>query len=563
MSDVMENLQNTIKESIKDGLHRAKEEGAITFQEVPDFILEVPREKSHGDFATNIAMQLTKQAKTAPRVIAQAIVDHMDTAGSYIQGIEIAGPGFINFKLDQNWLYDVLEDIQRKRESYGRIAMGQGKKINVEFVSANPTGPMHMGNARGGALGDSLAAVLDAAGYKVTKEFYINDAGNQIERFGQSLEARYLQLLGQEAQIPEGGYQGEDITQHMRDFIEIEGDRYLEVDSESRRADFVKYALKKNIDKLKKDLGDYGIDYDVWFSEKNQLHKTGAVNEVIEILKEKGHTYEKDGALWFKSSEFGGEKDEVLVRNNGIPTYFAADIAYHRDKLEKRGFDLAINIWGADHHGHVARLKGALDAIGLDGEQLEVIIMQLVRLYRDGEVARMSKRKGQTITLSDLVEEVGRDAARFFFNMRSADSHLDFDLDLATKQSSENPVFYVQYAHARISSILRQMEQEGVTVDMIQGANSKLLKEEQELDLIRKLADLPQEIEIAARNFEPSRITHYVLDLASLLHSFYNACRVRVEDEELMKARLLLILCTRQVLSNVLNLLGIHAPDKM
>lgn len=563
MSDVMESLQESIKKIIQDGLYKAKEEGAIDFQEMPDFILEVPRGKSHGDFATNIAMQLTKQAKTAPRVIAQVIVDHMDTARSYIQEVEIAGPGFINFKLDQNWLYDVLKDIQKKGESYGRINIGQGKKINVEFVSANPTGPMHMGNARGGALGDSLAAVLDAAGYEVTKEFYINDAGNQIERFGQSLEARYLQLLGQEGQIPEGGYQGEDITQHMRDFIKIEGDSYLEVDSETRRADFVKYALEKNIHQLKKDLKDYGIDYDVWFSEKNELHKTGAVKEVIEILKEKGHTYEKDGALWFKSSEFGGEKDEVLLRNNGIPTYFAADIAYHRDKLEKREFDLAINIWGADHHGHVARLKGALDAIGLSGEKLEVIIMQLVRLYRDGEVARMSKRKGQTITLSDLVEEVGRDAARFFFNMRSADSHLDFDLDLATKQSSENPVFYVQYAHARICSILHQMEQEGVTIDLIRQANPKLLKEEQELDLIRKLADLPQEIEIAARNFEPSRITHYVLDLASLLHSFYNACRVRVEDEELMKARLLLISCTRQVLFNVLKLLGIHAPKKM
>lgn len=563
MSDVMENLQNNIKKSIQDGLLKAKEEGKLSFDEIPEFILEVPREKTHGDFASNIAMQMAKQAKKAPRVIAQSIVDHMDTEGTYINHIEIAGPGFINFKLDQSWLYEVLNDIGQKKESYGHSPMGQGKKINVEFVSANPTGPMHMGNARGGALGDSLAALLKAAGYEVTKEFYINDAGNQIERFGESLEARYLQLLGHKAQIPEGGYQGEDITEHMRNFIEIEGERYLNVDPETRRTVFVDYALKKNIDRLQKDLGDYGIHYDVWFSEKNQLHKTGAVKEVIELLKEKGHTYEKDGALWFKSSEFGGEKDEVLIRNNGIPTYFAADIAYHRDKLEKRNFDLAINIWGADHHGHIARLKGALEAIGIDPEKLEVIIIQLVRLYRNGEIARMSKRSGKAITLSDLVEEVGKDAARFFFNLRSAGSHLDFDLDLAVKQSNENPVFYVQYAHARICSILRQMEKEGITLDIIQTANPSLLKEEQELDLIRRLADLPQEIEIAAHNLDPSRITHYVLDVASLFHSFYNACRVRVEDEELMKARLLLILCTRQVLANVLKLLGIDAPERM
>ncbi|SJZ66118.1 arginine--tRNA ligase [Garciella nitratireducens] len=563
MNNVMENLQNSIKKCIQEGLLAAKNQGELSFDEIPEFILEVPREKSHGDFATNIAMQMAKQAKKAPRVIAQSIVNYMNTEGTYIDKIEIAGPGFINFKLDQSWLYEVLKDIQQKKDSYGEISIGKGKRINVEFVSANPTGPMHMGNARGGALGDSLAALLKAAGYEVTKEFYINDAGNQIERFGESLEARYLQLLGEKAEIPEGGYQGEDITEHMRNFIEIEGDRYLKVDSETRRATFVEYALQKNIDRLKKDLEEYGIHYDVWFSEKKKLHETGAVKEVVEILKERGHTYEKDGAVWFKCSEFGGEKDEVLVRKNGIPTYFAADIAYHRDKLEKRKFDLAINIWGADHHGHIARLKGALEAIGIDPDKLEVIIIQLVRLYRNGEIARMSKRSGKSITLSDLVEEIGKDAARFFFNLRSADSHLDFDLDLAVKQSNENPVFYVQYAHARICSILRQMQKEGVCLDQIQTANPNLLKEEQELDLIRRLADLPQEIEIAARNLDPSRITHYVLDVASLFHSFYNACRVRVEEEELMKARLLLVVCTRQVLKNVLMLLGVNAPERM
>lgn len=561
MSDIMNTIEKNIMMGIKNALLKAKEQGQISFEKIPDFILEVPREKSHGDFATNIAMQLTKQAKKNPRVIAQTIIENIDTQGTYIHKIEIAGPGFINFKLDTTWLYDVLRDIEEKKNSYGRINLGQGKRVNVEFVSANPTGPMHMGNGRGGALGDSIAAILEMAGYEVTREFYINDAGNQIEKFGQSLEARYLQLHGQEAEIPEGGYQGEDITEHMREFIELEGDSYLNADPQTRRTALIDYALKKNIDRLKNDLGDYGINFDVWFPE-HKLHDS-RLEETVNLLKERGHTYEKEGALWFKSSEFGGEKDEVLIRNNGFPTYFAVDIAYHMDKLKVREFDWAINIWGADHHGHVARLKGALDAVGIDSSRLEVIIMQLVRLFRNGEIARMSKRKGKAITLSDLVDEVGKDAARFFFNMRSSDSHLDFDLDLAVKQSNENPVFYVQYAHARICSILRQMEVEGVTAEEIKGADPKLLKEEQELDLLRRLAELPGEIEIAARNLEPSRITRYVLDVASLLHSFYNACRVRVEDKELMKARLLLILCTRQVIYNVLTLLGISSPEKM
>lgn len=557
----MKNIENKIIQAIKDALLKAKEKGEIDFERLPDFILEVPREKTHGDFASNVAMQLTKQAKKNPRLIAQTIIDNLDTRGSYIHEIEIAGPGFINFKLDQAWLYDVLADITEKKQSYGDINLGKGKKVNIEFVSANPTGPMHMGNGRGGALGDSLAAILERTGYNVTKEFYINDSGNQIEKFGQSLEARYLQLHGLEAEIPEGGYQGEDITQHMREFIALHGDVYLQIDSPTRRSTFIEYALKANIDTLKEDLSDYGIHFDVWFPE-SQLHAY-KVAEAVNILKERGHTYEKDGALWFKSSEFGGEKDEVLIRQNGFPTYFVVDIAYHINKLQTREFDLAINVWGADHHGHVARLKGAMDAVGMDSSRLEVVIMQLVRLFRDGEIARMSKRKGQAITLSDLVDEVGRDAARFFFNTRSSDSHLDFDLDLAVKQSNENPVFYVQYAHARISSILRQMEAEGITQEDIEKANPKLLKEEQELDLLHKLAELPGEMEIAARNLEPSRITRYVLEVASLLHSFYNACRVRVEDQELMKARLLLILSTRQVIRNVLKLLGISSPDKM
>ena len=562
MSGSIENLQNSIKESIKKALEKAMKEQAFTIEEIPEIILEVPREKAHGDFATNIAMQLTKQAKKPPRVIAQAIVDNMDTQGTYIQNTTIAGPGFINFQLENSWLVEVLKEIDAKRENYGKIQIGQGKTVNVEFISANPTGPMHMGNARGGALGDSLAEILKAAGYEVTKEFYINDAGNQIEKFGQSLEARYLELLGQDAEVPEGGYQGEDIVQHMRNFIELQGDKYLQEEPQVRRKACIDYALQKNVDRLKQDLGEYGIHFDLWFSEES-MHKSNLIQDTIETLEKRGHTYKKDGALWFKSSEFGGDKDEVLIRNNGIPTYFAADIAYHRNKLQVRNFDLAINIWGADHHGHVARLKGAMEALGIEPSRLEVIIMQLVRLMRNGEVARMSKRKGQSITLSDLVEEVGKDAARFFFNMRTADSHLDFDLDLAVKQSNENPVFYVQYAHARICSILRQMKKEGITLDVIQDAHLELLKEEPELELMRRLADLPEEIAIVARTLEPSRITRYALDLAGLLHSFYNACRVKVEDQELMKARLMLVACTRQVLENVLTLLGITAPERM
>lgn len=561
MNNVMNTIEKNILSSIKDSLLKAKELGEIEYDEIPDFILEVPREKDHGDFATNIAMQLTKQAKKNPRLIAQSIIDHLDTQGTFIEKVEIAGPGFINFKLDNSWLYDVLKDISIKKEKYGAIDLGKGKRINLEFVSANPTGPMHMGNGRGGALGDSLAAILEMAGYNVTREFYINDAGNQIEKFGQSLEARYLQLFGREGQVPEGGYEGEDITQHAKKFIEIHGDSYLDVDAHTRRKALIDYALEKNINQLKKDLKDYGINFDVWFPE-HKLHDS-ALGEAMELLNKRGQIYEKDGAIWFKASDFGAEKDEVLIRNNGFPTYFAVDIAYHINKLKTRNFDLAINIWGADHHGHVARLKGAMDAVGIDSSRLEVIIMQLVRLFRNGEIARMSKRKGKSITLSDLVEEVGRDAARFFFNMRSSDSHLDFDLDLAIKQSNENPVFYVQYAHARICSILRQMEEAGLSAEDINQANPSLLKEEQELDLMRKLAELPGEIEIAARNLEPSRITRYVLDVASLLHSFYNACRVRVEDRELMKARLLLISSTRQVIYNVLKILGISAPEKM
>jgi len=434
----------------------------------------------------------------------------------------------------------------------------------VEFVSANPTGPMHMGNARGGALGDCLASVLDWAGYDVTREFYVNDAGNQIEKFGKSLEARYIQQLkGEDAiEFPEDGYHGDDITEHAKAFIEIEGDKYLDVSAEERKAALVGYALEKNVNYLKTDLEKYRIFYDVWFRE-SELHKSGKVQDAIDRLTKAGYTYEEDGAIWINCEKMGLEKNEVLVRNNGIPTYFAADIAYHINKIETRGYDLCIDVWGADHHGHVARMKAALAACGIDPDKFEVSLMQLVRLTRDGEAVRMSKRTGKAITLTDLLEDVSVDAARFLFNMRMAGSHLDFDLDLAVKQESENPVYYVQYAHARICSIIRVLKEEGIDVKSFGEITPEVLCEKEEIALLKKLCDLPEEIRAAAETREPARITRYVMDLASAFHTFYNACRVKVEDKELMNARLKLVDSTRIVIQGVLKMLKITAPEKM
>lgn len=561
MTDILAGIQNDIKTVIDSAITKARERGELNVNEIPDYIIEVPREKAHGDFATNAAMLLPRQAKLPPGKIAEIIIANMDLTGTYVERVEAAGPGFINFYLNNEWLTDVIAVIVKEGDAYGRCDEGKGEKINVEFVSANPTGPMHMGNARGAALGDSLANLLEAVGYDVTREFYINDAGNQIENFGRSLEARYLQLLGKDAEVPENGYYGEDIIEHMRELIESEGDKYLNVGEEERRAYFIKYALEKNLARMKKDLENFGVKFDIWFSEQ-KLHEGGHVEETIKMLKEKGLTYEKDGALWFKASLFGAEKDEVLIRNNGVPTYFAADIAYHRNKFE-RGFVKAIDIWGADHHGHVPRMKGSMEALGYDPDRLHIIIMQLVRLYRNGEIARMSKRTGRAVTLADLVDEVGKDAARFFFNMRGADTHLDFDLDLAVSQSSDNPVFYVQYAHARISSILRQVRENGIQVPDIKEARLNLLGEESELAILRKLADFPAEVLNSARKYEPHHLTRYALELASLFHTFYNSCRVIGEDENLMGARLLLIKAVRQVLKNTLTLLGITAPERM
>lgn len=525
--------------------------------------LEIPKDKQHGDFACNIAMLLAKSLRMPPRKIADAIAAEIETGGE-IERVEVAGAGFINFYLSNSRLYSVMRAIEEEGSGYGRINIGNGKRVVVEFVSANPTGPMHMGNARGGALGDCMASVLEYVGYDVTREFYVNDAGNQIEKFGKSLEARYIQQLKGEdaAEFPEDGYHGEDITEHAKAFIAINGDRYLSTSSEERKKALVDYALEKNVTALKRDLEKYRIVYDVWFRE-SKLHKEGKVQDAVKRLTDGGWTYEKEGAIWLNCIKMGFEKDEVLIRHNGIPTYFAADIAYHINKLEERGFDLAIDVWGADHHGHVARMKAALEAVGIDSSKFEVVLMQLVRLTRDGEVVRMSKRTGKAITLTDLLEDVSIDAARFLFNMRTAGSHLDFDLDLAVKQESDNPVYYVQYAHARICSILRVLGGEGIKVKKFGEIRAELLTEPAELELLGKLAELPEEIRMSAESREPARLTRYVTELATAFHSFYNSCRVKTEDEELMDARLKLVDCTRIVIEGVLKMLKIDAPEKM
>ena len=564
----MKNIISTINEQLESVIGNAlatlEDQGKIKFPQghLVEIETEIPKDKKNGDFSTNTAMKLTKVLGMPPRAIAELMLEAFDLEETYIDRAEIAGPGFINFYLKNDWVYDGLKAVLKYGEDFGKIDIGEGKKVMVEFVSANPTGPMHMGNARGGAIGDSLANILASAGYDVTKEFYINDAGAQIEKFGKSLEARYIQALkGEDAfEFPEDGYHGDDIKEHAQNFIDINGDKYLDATEEDRRNALVEYALAINIDNLKRDLGKYRIDYDVWFKEST-IHANGEVAETIDALKKSGITYEKDGALWIKTTDFGCEKDEVLIRNNGIPTYFAVDIAYHRNKFAVRNFDKVINVWGADHHGHVARMKGAMDAIGVDSSKLEVVIMQLVRLLKNGEVARMSKRTGKMITLTDLIDETGVDAARFFFNMRQCESHLDFDLDLAIAQNNENPVFYVQYAHARICSIINSLKEENITLDT--DANLTLLTSEEEKALALKIISLPQEIETAANTMEPSRLTRYVLDLAALFHSFYNSCRVKGDDEALMQARLYLITAAKTVIENVLKLLAITAPEKM
>ncbi|TYO96525.1 arginyl-tRNA synthetase [Desulfallas thermosapovorans DSM 6562] len=561
VTSVVEEMRAALEKALVEAVDKAVQAGELPPVELPDFVVEVPREREHGDFATNLAMLLPKQARMAPRKIAGVLVQYLPRTTRWLQHIDVAGPGFINFTLDPRWVLQAVPLAVERQSDYGRVQLGANKRVQVEFVSANPTGLLHMGNARGAALGDAIAAILDFAGWQVAREYYINDAGNQVENFALSLEARYLELLGREGEVPEGGYHGQDIIDTVRRYIEENGDKLLDVDRRVRLDTLARYALAEKISGIKKALADFGVHYDVWFSEQS-LHDTGKVDGALQRLRERGFLYEQEGALWFKASAFGLEKDEVVVRKNGIPTYYAADIAYHMDKFD-RGFDRVINVWGADHHGHVARMKGAIKALGYDPDALDVVLMQLVRLFSGGEIVRMSKRTGQFVTLEELVDEVGLDAARYFFIMRSADSHLDFDLDLARTQSNDNPVYYVQYAHARICSIFRQLAEQGGQPPRAGDVNLELLREEAELALARRLADFPEEVALAARQLAPHRIARYVHEVAGLLHSFYNVHRVITGDVELTSARLLLMEATRVVLRNALALLGVRAPEKM
>lgn len=564
MNNPIAQAKAQIRELLLGALGRLTAAGTLEAVPVPDFTVEIPADPKNGDFAANLAMVSAKAFHMAPRKIAEAIASEMNMTGTMFDRMEIAGPGFLNFYLNDRFYADVLREIESAGKDYGRTDFGKKKRVMVEFVSANPTGPMHIGNARGGAIGDSLASVLDWAGYDVTREFYVNDAGNQINKFGLSLSVRYQQVFkGEDAvELPADAYQGKDILEHAKKFAEIYGDKYLDCDEETRRAALVNYALPLNIEALKNDLAKYRIFYDVWFLEST-LHESGEVMKSVERLTENGYTYEKDGTIFYKATAFGAEKDDVLVRANGVPTYFAADIAYHYNKFAVRGFDKVINIWGADHHGHVARLKGAMDAIGLDGNKLDIVLMQLVKLMRDGQPVKVSKRTGKSITLVDLLEEVPIDAARFFFNLREANSQMDFDLDLAVEESSKNPVYYVQYAHARICSILRTLESESITPKAMCENDLSVLSADEEKMLIRFLAKLPQEIIDAANDYDPARITRYAIDLATLFHKFYNACRVKCGDDCTMHARLALCVAVKTVLGNVLSLLKIDAPESM
>ena len=564
MSKLVEQSTANLRTLIIEAIGKAITAGQLPSEPIPDFTIEVPADRSHGDWATNVAMVSAKAFKLAPRKIAEAVASHIVLDNSYFKSCEIAGPGFLNFFLNEQFYVDVVKEVIAEGDNYGHSDFGQNKKVMIEFVSANPTGPMHMGNARGGALGDCLASVMSAAGYDVWREFYVNDAGNEIEKFGNSLEARYLQMyLGEEnVPFPEDGYQGEDIKDRAAEFAAINGDKFIHVDSHIRQQALIEYALPHNIEKMQKDLKKYGITYDQWFLEST-IHKNGELQETIEELTKRGYTYEKDGALWYKATEFGSDKDDVLVRQNGNPTYFAADIAYHRNKFVKRGFDLCIDIWGADHHGHVARMKGAMEALGLDSSKLDVILMQLVRLTQNGEVVRMSKRTGKAIQLGDLLDEVPVDSARFLFNMREANSQMEFDLDLAVKQDSQNPVYYVQYARARICSILKALAADGITPYPCTDEELRLLTAPAELELIRHLSAYTSEIIEAAKDYDPARITRYVITLATLFHKFYDACRVKGDNPHLTNARLTLCIATSTVICNVLNMFKISTPESM
>ena len=582
MSNMIQAARQQVAQLTQTAYERAAAAGALPAGAEVKATIEIPKDTAHGDYASSFAMAGAKALHKAPRVIAQAIVDHLELEGSFFSKVEIAGPGFLNFTLGPKWYGDVLFAVESQGAAYGSGDDGKGQKVMVEFVSANPTGPMHMGNARGGVLGDTLANVLARDGYDTWKEFYVNDAGNQIHKFAVSINARYMQLIMGEENFPfpEEGYHGEDIKELAKAIYDAHGDSWKDLPEEERLDKMAQYGLKVNIPKMQEDLKKYGIVYDQWFFE-SELHASGYVAETVQLLGGKGWTYEKDGALWLNTTallkqKFMAEgktqeqvdkldlKDDVLRRANGFYTYFAADIAYHRNKLEVRGFDKAIDVWGADHHGHVARLQAALDGLGLDGShRLVIVLMQLVNLLQDGKPVRMSKRSGKAIALHDLLDEVSVDAARFFFNSRTASSPVDFDLDLAVREDSENPVYYVQYAHARICSLVARLAEEGETVPDAAALDAAVFTAPEELALVKSLAQYPEELHLAARDYDPSRIDRYLAALAGDFHRFYNACRIKGEEPAVLRARLKLADSVRAVLANGLGLLGVSAPEKM
>lgn len=562
MSNLIKEAHEQVRELVMKALGECVAEGIFPAEPIPSFNVEIPADPKNGDLSTNAAMVCARAFRTAPRKIAEAICEKLYLNGSYFERCEVAGAGFINFFFSSEWFSDVVATVIGEGEKYGETQTGHGKKALIEFVSANPTGPMHIGNARGGAIGDCLAAVMQKAGYEVAREFYVNDAGNQIEKFKTSLETRYLQLYKEGIEMPEDAYLGEDIVNHAKNFAEIYGDKYVNADSEERRQALCDYALPINIENLEKDLGKYRITYDKWFRE-SELHNSGAVKEIIEKLKASGYTYETEGALWFKSSELGDEKDRVLVRANGIPTYFVPDIAYHYNKLVTRGYDVAIDVLGADHHGYIPRMKAAMQALGVNPDKLDMVIMQMVNLVKNGEKYKLSKRSGKAITLSTLLDEIPIDAARFFFNLREPNSHFDFDLDLAVSQSSQNPVYYVQYAHARICSVLRKLNEEGVKLEAPAHENLAKLTAPEEVEMIKLMATLPNVIDESARNYDPAKVTHYVFDLATMYHKFYTNCRIMGEPEDVLQARVSLSLAVKQILVNILDMLKIDCPESM
>ena len=550
-----------VKKIIIDSINKNIKKDNFQIKDIPEIILLKPKNKSHGDLATNIALQLARVSKLKPMDIAHFIVDNLDTENNIIDKVEIAKPGFINIKLRENWLYQVINEIREKGEDYGKVNLGKGKRVQVEFVSVNPTGPLHVGHGKCAAVGDALSNILKAAGFEVAKEYYINDQGRQIDLLAQSVQVRYNNLLGEKKEFPPEGYKGEYIVNIAKEIIDKFQDKYKGKDNQKNQEFFQEFTLKKILEGIKEDLKDFGVEFDVWFSERS-LYEQNKLQEVIELLQQRGFIYKEKGALWLKTTAFGDEKDRVVIRENDIPTYFASDIAYHQDKYQ-RGFEKVIDIWGADHHGYIQRMKAAVQALGYPEDSLGVLIVQFVTLIKDGKEVGMSTRGGEFITLKDLIQEVGKDVARYFFLMRSYDSHTEFDLDVAKSQSMENPVYYIQYAYARICSIIKKAEQAGMKIDKSKVINLQLLDKEEEFELIKKLSSLKEVIKKAALTWKPHLLTTYLYDLASSFHKYYTVHRIITEDEELTKARLLLIDCTRIVLFNTLRLLGISAPESM